>query len=203
MTNKPKLTINYKKHFNANPLQKFLLENFYKSLTELTEDLQIESVLDAGCAEGFALNILKDNKAVKKLAGLDQSIDSINLGKKLHPFIKFTKGSIYKMPYKDKEFDMVICLEVLEHLTQPKKALKEIIRISKMYCLISVPNEPWFRLANFIRGKNLKRWGNDIEHIQHWSKKEFIQLLTKACLKPIKTKTPFPWTMMLAEKQLG
>ena len=200
MANKIKLTANYKKHFSSNPLQRLLLNNFYNQLTELTKELKIKTVLDAGCAEGFGLKILSNHKTVKNLEGLDQSADAIKLGKRLHTFIKFTKGDIYKMPYKDRQFDLVICLEVLEHLKNPEKALKEIIRVAKKYCLLSVPHEPWFRLANLLRGKNLSCWGNDAGHIQHWSKKAFTNLLTKAGLKPLKSSSPFPWTMVLTEK---
>lgn len=200
MRRKIKLTTNYKKHFSSNPLQRWLMKQFYQTLTKLIQDLKIKSVLDAGCAEGFGLNVIKNKQSVKKLAGLDQSVESITLGNKLHPFIEFTKGDIYRMPYKDGQFEMVMCLEVLEHLEKPKKALKEIMRVSKKYCLLSVPNEPWFRLANLLRGKNISRWGNDIEHIQHWSKKQFIHVITQAGYKIIKIKTPFPWIMALTEK---
>lgn len=198
MAKEMKLTTNYKKHYSSNPLQSWLLDRFYQTLTGLTHTLKIESVLDAGCAEGFGLNNIRKNRSVKRLAGLDRSVESIALGKKLHPFIKFTKGDIYQMKYQTNQFDLVICTEVLEHLTNPERALKELIRVSKKYYLLAVPNEPWFRLANLLRGKNISRWGNDIEHIQHWSKKQFIDLISQAGLKIMMVKTPFPWTMVLA-----
>lgn len=194
-----KLTDNYKKHFSYNPLQRILMRHFYKTILELIQNLPITSVLDVGCGEGFALNILKKNNLAKTFVGLEQSQEAIDLGKKLHPFINFNQGDIYKMGYKKAQFDLVICTEVLEHLSQPKIALKKIVRVSKRYCLLSVPNEPWFMLANFLRGKNLSLWGNDPGHIQHWSKKQFINLITSQHLKPKATKAPFPWTMILAE----
>ena len=195
------LTVNYKKHHSTNPLQRFLLNNFYKNLLGLTYDLKIKSALDVGCAEGFALNLLKKNPYVKKLVGLDQSLASIKLGRKLHPGIIFSHGSIYQLPYRDNEFDIVICTEVLEHLENPKAALKEIVRVTNNYCLLSVPNEPWFMLANFLRGKNLSRWGNDIEHINHWTKSKFVSLIKEATLEPLVVNNPFPWTMVLVKKR--
>lgn len=194
------LTDNYKKHFSSNPLQRILMKYFYKMLLTLIQNLSIRSVLDVGCAEGFALNVLKKNNLAKTFVGLDQSKKAIYLGKKLHPFINFNCGDIYKMNYNKGQFDLVICLEVLEHLSQPQIALAEINRVAKKYCLLSVPNEPWFQLSNFLRGKNLSRWGNDPGHIQHWSKKQFIDLVTAQHLKLKATKAPFPWTMILAEK---
>ena len=90
--------------------------------------------------------------------------------------------------------------EVLEHLDDPKKGLKELVRVSKKYLLLSVPNEPYFMLANFLRGKNITRWGNDIEHIQHWTSSQFQLFVEKEGLKVISKRYPFPWTMFLLEK---
>ena len=69
MRRKIKLTTNYKKHFSSNPLQRWLMKQFYQTLTKLIQDLKIKSVLDAGCAEGFGLNVIKNKQSVKKLAG--------------------------------------------------------------------------------------------------------------------------------------
>ncbi len=104
------------------------------------------------------------------------------------------------MPYKDKEFDLVLCTEVLEHLEDPKRALKELIRVSNKYLVLSVPNEPLFMLAQLVRGKNWSRFGNDIEHIQHWSFWQFENFVKKENVKILKTKHPFAWTMVLLEK---
>jgi hypothetical protein len=46
-----------------------------------------------------------------------------------------------------------------------------------MRCFLGVPNEPYFRIINFLRGKNIEHFGNDIEHTQHWSSREFAKLL--------------------------
>lgn len=197
-----KVTDNYKKHKNKNPLQKFLLNKFYNDLIEMLNQVQHDKykVLDAGCGEGFTLNKLSQNKIGEKLEGIEFSKDAVEIGKKLHPYLSLKQGDIYKLPYKDNSFDLVLSTEVLEHLKEPEKALKELIRVSKKYILLSVPNEPWFRIANFLRGKNITRWGNDIEHVNHWSKRHFREFVRGENIKILKSKTPFPWTMMLLEK---
>ena len=110
------------------------------------------------------------------------------------------KGDIYKLPYKSNSFDLVVCTEVLEHLENPKKALRELIRVSGKYILLSVPNEPFFRLSNFLRGKNLPRWGNDIEHVQNWTSSGFAKFVNIKGVKIIDKKHPFPWTIILLKK---
>ncbi|MBI2420885.1 MAG: class I SAM-dependent methyltransferase [Candidatus Levybacteria bacterium] len=194
------ITDNYRKHNPRNPLQKYLIENFFKTFINTVKFSQVDSVLDVGCGEGFTMKRLKKAKIGKTIEGLEYLDKAIEIGKKLHPDLKITQGDIYKLPYKANSFDLVICTEVLEHLEYPKKALRELVRISKKYVLLSVPNEPWFRLGNFLRGKNLSRWGNDMEHIQHWSTDSFAKFVNIKGVKIIEKKRPLPWTIILLKK---
>jgi len=199
--NKTQLPTNYVKHTSKNPLQKFLIENFYRTLIAMARPLSPKTVLDAGCGEGFSLNKLMLNKIGIKIEGVEQSKEAIALGKKLFPKAKIKLGDIYNLPYKTNSFDLVVSTEVLEHMEDPQKALLEIIRVSKKYIILSVPNEPFFMLSNFLRGKNLLRLGNDPGHINHWTVFSFKNLLKKNGVKIRTVKLPFPWTIVLAEKQ--
>ncbi len=193
------ITRNYQKHTSNNRLQKWLIDNFYKAVLASLRDIKVKRVLDVGCGEGFGLKRVKANNIGYHHEGLDISQEAINLGKKLNPQIKFTLGSVYRLPYENNSFDLILCNEVLEHLMDPEKALKEIARVGRKHYLISVPNEPWFTIANLLRLKNLSRLGNDPEHIQNWSKNEFLILLKKIGLKPVLVKLPFPWIVVLAK----
>lgn len=143
---------------------------------------------------------LVENGVGKKIEGVEYSQEAIKLGKKLFPNLTFKEGSAYELPYEDSSFDLVVCTEVLEHLDQPAKVLNEVLRTSKKYVLISVPNEPFFMLGNFMRGKNLSRLGNDPGHINHWTIATFLSFLKKNGLKIKKIKLPFPWILILGEK---
>lgn len=193
-------TDNFKKHTSRNPLQKFLINNFYKNMIDVIKNLKISSILDAGCGEGFTLNKLYKNRIGKKLVGVDFLKTAIVLGRKIHPHLKLEQGTIYDLKFQNNSFDLVMATEVLEHLEDPKRALKELMRVSKKYILLSVPNEPFFMLANFLRGKNITRWGNDIEHIQHWSAWDFKRFAESEDLKVISARHPFPWILLLLEK---
>jgi 2-polyprenyl-3-methyl-5-hydroxy-6-metoxy-1,4-benzoquinol methylase len=197
-----KQTDNYKKHTHKNPIQRFLLGNFFKNLVSLTKTKTVDSILDVGCGEGFTLNRLRENGIGKRLEGIEYLQAAIDLGKQTYPDIKIVKGNIYELPYKDNSFDLVLCTEVLEHLEKPQDALKELVRVSKKYLVISVPNEPFFMLAQLIRGKNWSRFGNDIEHINHWTMLGFSQFVKKSAkVKILSKRFPFAWTMLLLEKK--
>lgn len=195
-----KKTDNFVKHTSQNPLQKILINNFYNNLVNSIKKLELNSILDVGSGEGFTLNKLSKEGIGKVLVGVDFLDSAIEIGKKLHPKLTLKQGNIYELEHKNSSFDLVMATEVLEHLEHPSKGLKELIRVSKKYLLLSVPNEPFFMGANLIRGKNLKRWGNDIEHIQHWTSGKFARFVSSHGLEIIHKRHPFPWTMLLLEK---
>lgn len=193
-------TDNYKKHTSKNPIQKKLIENFFSTLVNLTRNLDTKRILDVGCGEGFTLERFHKEHIGKTLEGIDFFTTAVKLGEKQFPYLTLREGSIYDLPYKDNAFDFVLCTEVLEHLKEPEKALEELRRVTSKYLLLSVPNEPIFMLSNLIRGKNLSRFGNDIEHINHWSTFRFRKMVKSHGLSLVNTKHPFPWTMLLVEK---
>jgi len=195
-----KYTSNYLKHTSKNPLQRYLIGRFYSTLIEFALLATPVTILDAGCGEGFTVEKLWGECVAEKLVGIDSSMLALGLGRKLHPKLDLRYGDIYKLPYKKDSFDLVICSEVLEHLTKPQLALAEAVRVSKKHLIITVPNEPFFMLANFLRGKNISRLGNHPEHIQHWSFKRFKKFLKQQNLKVEYATTSFPWTIVLAQK---
>lgn len=197
---KTQATSNFLKHTSKNPVQQLLINNFYQILIRIIKPIKAKTILDVGCGEGFSLNKLHENNIGEKLEGIDYSKEAVLIGKKLFPRLLLKTGSIYDLPYKNNYFDLVLCTEVLEHLDNPKKALHEIIRVSKRYAIISVPNEPFFMMSNFLRGKNVIRFGNDPEHIQHWTVFSLRRFLKKENIKIKAVKLPFPWIMALVEK---
>lgn len=193
-------TFNYTKYIDKNPLQKLLIGNFFNALLGSLKNLKADRILDVGCGEGVGLNHLQSKNIGKYLEGIDYSKEALILAKKFYPSLKFRQGDIYKLPYRENEFDLVICSEVLEHLDKPEKAVGEMKRVTNKFLLFSVPNEPIFRIANFLRGRYIKNFGNTPGHVNHWSKSSFIDFLRSQGIKIISVKTPFPWILVLGSK---
>lgn len=105
-------------------------------------------ILDAGCGSGnlsFRLaekdfNIFSVDLAEKSLAFLRQKIKTLHLEKK----ITVKKASLEHIPAKENTFDGIVCGEVLEHINQDKKIIKEFYRILKKkgVCIVTVPGHP-------------------------------------------------------------
>jgi 2-polyprenyl-3-methyl-5-hydroxy-6-metoxy-1,4-benzoquinol methylase len=121
------------------------------------------------------------------------------VAQQLVPDAGFVAGSGYALPLPSASFDLVICTEVMEHLTTPNVALAEFVRVGKGYFLLSVPNEPWWRLANIVRGSYWTAWGNTPGHLNHWRSNQFVELLS-TYMTVVAVKRPFPWTMVLCRK---
>jgi len=194
------VTFNYTKHSDTRPSRRKEIENFYTTLKELCMHLDVKKVLDAGCGEGFTLDRLRKEKIGIEFVGIDNSAVAINLGKKLFPGFVLKVDDIYNLSFDDSSQDLVLCTEVLEHLKEPERAIKELIRVSKKYIVLSVPNEPFFSFRNLLKGKHIKRLGNTPGHINWWTSLAFEKLVKKLGLKVIKIEHPFPFTLVLAEK---
>jgi len=67
-----------------------------------------------------------------------------------------TKCNIENMPFKEKEFDFVYCSHVLEHVINPVKACKELIRVGKRG-YVETPTRMKDLMLNTIRVSN-HRW---------------------------------------------
>ncbi|MGB8452468.1 MAG: class I SAM-dependent methyltransferase [Anaerocolumna sp.] len=193
----------YDKYNNKNSLIKAIMNGFFKKLDGLLDMIEYGNVLEVGCGEGYVSDFIY-RKNVVSIQAFDISENVISEAQKQFPYIQFKVGSIYSGGgYNSNSFDLVICSEVLEHLEEPQKALIEILKVAKKYVIVSVPNEPVWRLLNICRGKYLNQLGNTPGHIQHWSKKKFIKMCESAGVDILTVNSPFPWTMLLLEKRNG
>ncbi len=190
----------YNKYGSKNPLVKILMDKFLKDFDNCLDSIDAIciNVLDVGCGEGYLTAHIKEHNRYIDIEGIDYYDHIIEIAKGLHRDIKFLQGSIYELPYENNKFDILISSEVLEHLDNPERAINEIKRVSKKYCIITVPNEPYFRIANVCRFKYISSFGNTPGHIQNWTKKDFKELLEKH-FKKVSIKTSTLWQIALCE----
>ena len=100
-----------------------------------------KTIIDVGCGEGYLLYCLEKKYPQSSLFGLDLTNGRIQATKKHVPKAKLLRGDIFELPFPDNTFDVVICSELLEHLTDYPKAISELIRITKKRLIVTVPNE--------------------------------------------------------------
>jgi len=100
------------------------------------------------------------------------------------------------LPFDDGSFDVVTCRIAAHHFPDIAKAVAEMARVARRWVLVSVPREPLWRGLNMARGAYLKDFGNTPGHINHWSKRSFISMLSRHGTVE-EVRSPFPWTMVL------
>jgi len=119
------------------------------------------SVLVVGCGRGKECELLR-------LAGANEII-GIDCGKNVgeqyqDPAIKYTKGFAENLPFEESRFNVVVCCATLEHVQDPEKALREMVRVTAsrgiIYCYVAplwnspfghhkkhiFPDDPWLHV---------------------------------------------------------
>lgn len=103
-------------------------------------------VLDVACGEGYGSALLSKWGA-KEVVGIDVSDDAINNARRMFAYenVSFIKHDAHLVDQLliPKKFDIVVCLETIEHLSDPTAFLNAIKRLlsSKGMIVISCPNE--------------------------------------------------------------
>ena len=192
---------NRQKHLNPNPLQRVLLNRFHQVITKLVRQTGAKYLLDAGCGEGFVIEYLRQQDAGLVLVGGDFEPEVLVWGQdNLKHSAPLLNIDLRHLPFPDNSFPLVICLEVLEHLPDSVQGLRELARVSSEYVLMSVPHEPWFRGANFLRGKHISTFGNDPEHLHNYTGRDFHQM-ANGVVDIIWHGYTFPWQIALGRKR--
>jgi ubiquinone/menaquinone biosynthesis C-methylase UbiE len=191
---------NLQKHLNPNPLQQWLLRRFHQRILELVRGTGAHRILDVGCGEGFTMRELRECGVQAAMVGIDFSPGALAWNQAHHMAQSpLNVADVRRLPFRDHSFDLVLCLEVLEHLSDSAFGLRELLRVARDYVLVSVPHEPFFRGANFLRGKHLHALGNDPEHLHNYSGRAFRRLVSTQA-EVVWHGYSFPWQIALARK---
>jgi len=138
-------------------------------------------VLDIGCGLGEFLEEYPNS------SGIDINKYCVDYCKRKGLDVKL--GSAIKIPYKDKSFDGIFCLCVLEHLKKPELAIREMRRVLKSNgkLILIVPTECGFR--------------RDETHVKFWYKENLKELLEKFNFK-VESMKYFPFSFKFLRERI-
>lgn len=186
---------NEAKYRSKNPVVRYLVGRFLSRVSDLAATEGPRRVLEVGCGEGIVLAAMATRLPGTGFDGLELDETALEQARTRCPGARLVRGDACELPFEDRSFDLVVCLEVLEHLPEPARALRELKRVARSACLLSVPHEPFFRLGNVVRGKNVARLGDPSDHIQHWGARGFAEFCGRELAVRIRT-TSFPWLIV-------
>ena len=173
----PHESANMDRHTRTGRIAQWHLRSVNEAIFQMVARSGGRSILDAGCGEGFVAAYLVSRDSSLQLTGIDLSQEAIVYARRrFSDQVQFDVGSVLALPYADSSFDVVVCSEVLEHLTEWEKAVAELQRVARTHVLITVPHEPYFKAFN--DAARLVRFCRDPGHVNFWSWSAFRAMIT-------------------------
>lgn len=191
-----------RKYESRNVVQNWLLRRFHAEVRLRLVEVGPRSVFDFGCGEAYFWAMQEAYGPLPEIVGLDLRDDAIAAARARLPNQTFIQGDLLDYDAGGRRFDLVVASEILEHLHDPEPYVRRLCGLTKKYLLITVPHEPFFRMANLVRGRDLSRLGNHPEHVQHWNKQTFRKRFANT-VKFIDISTSFPFIIFLCEKSVA
>lgn len=176
----------YYQSLRVDPFQKYWHKRRFNEVGKLIDPVA-GKVLDVGSADGVFSNVILTKSKARQLIGVEvlkKSVEWANNHWKNNRKMKFILGDAHKLDFESNSFDAVFCLEVLEHVKDPFRVLKEFKRVLKKggYGVFLVPSDNdlfktvWYLWLHFYpRG-----WVWRDTHIQTYKNNFLPKLCTKA-----------------------
>ena len=157
----------------------------HQQIARLVQSLRLSPILDVGAAQGMLGDLVK---------GSGLTIDAVEANpewaEQARPFYRNTWASIVEdAPLPSREYKLVVCADVLEHVPDPVSVLKRLREAATEDAtfIISVPNVAHLAvriMLLFGYFPKMERGILDRTHLQFFTKDTARQLLEKAGLHP-------------------
>jgi 2-polyprenyl-3-methyl-5-hydroxy-6-metoxy-1,4-benzoquinol methylase len=143
--------------------------NLFCELVDVTLENDVmydgRRLADVGCGMAYLFRRIGQIGHPEEMIGLDTYEDILPLAMLMAPEAAFQAKGIFEM---DDSYDVVFCMEVLEHMVDPHKAVAQLLESTNAggHLVLSVPNGRLdFQAAGQIREDGGSYWG----HIHFWS----------------------------------
>ncbi len=194
---------NSQKHESGNPIQRRLIDRFHAHVVDQVRTVSPACILEVGCGEGYVLDAVRVAGVDATLIGVDRSAPAVEAARaRLGTGAALHVGDALEVSQTltGVRPDLVLMIEVLEHLDDPDAMLDDLVTLTTGHVLLSVPREPLFRGLNLARLKNISDLGNDPEHVNHWSTRSFVRFVERR-FEVVSVERPLPWTLVLARRR--
>lgn len=171
-------------------LKKFSWQRLYKSIEIVLPFLDFEKnlkILDAGCGSGHLMSLLKEKTRFslnKNIIGIDYNKNLFKLKAKDNEIL-IVRGDLTQLPFKDDTFDIIFCLDVLEHIYEIEKAilaLKNALKKEGLLIVCQPTEDMWYRFLRLIlRGhwSPAQHWKGEIRGFHYWKASQIKEILKK------------------------
>jgi SAM-dependent methyltransferase len=189
----------FDKYGSKNPLARRLVDGFLASFDRCVGLSGASTATEVGCGEGeLSFRLARCGLSTRAFDISRELIaEARSRAREENLAVEFANDDVYTFEPRDFAAELVVCCEVLEHLSAPETALRRLAQAARTHVLLSVPQEPMWRLLNLARLRYVPALGNTPGHVQHWSRRRFLDLV-ESYFDPVCVESPLPWTMVLA-----
>ena len=194
----------YDKYATTNPIERRLVGGFLAQLGELAARTGAREAHEVGCGEGeLSIMLARRGLSMRGSDISEQVVDEARARAAAAGLeIAFKAASVTSLEPGADAAELVVCCEVLEHVDDPAAGLETLAGLARPWLLLSVPREPLWRALNLARLKYVGELGNTPGHLNHWSRRGFLDFLAER-VELVEVRSPLPWTMALCRSDQG
>lgn len=169
-----------------------LYQTFYErkrvsAITKLLPKVRNQKILDVGCGGGF-YSFMVAKRGARDIVGIDLEevcvrASRVNIFGNVNILIDGVVADSTNLPFSAENFDLVLCIDVIEHVEEDRKLIQELFRVLKPCGFLVISSQNSFSLNYLLEGffqriASRKKWmGWDPTHVRFYNPKSFFDLL--------------------------
>lgn len=145
-------------------------------ITRIIAGLPVKTVLDVGCGEGSLIQALRADKPAV-YSGADFSDSALRVARQRTPDAEFFRLDLAEGAL-DRQFDLVLCTDVVEHIEDDRAAIANLARMTGKYLLVATMQGRMRafetsvgHVRNYRHGElqaKIRETGLEIERVVEW-----------------------------------
>lgn len=134
-----------------------------------------QHVLDVGCGPGSITADFALLAAPGRVIGMDRSADVVKLANETYTDIEnltFQTGNVYDLDFSDESLDVIHAHQVLQHLTDPVAALREMRRVARPGGIIAIRDADFHGMTWYPPTAELDEWMDTYQQLARSNRAE-------------------------------
>jgi SAM-dependent methyltransferase len=175
------------------PIGQILLADQERVLAECLGDVSGKRILDMATGTGRAALALARRGAA--VTGVDASIQMLAVARRRAAEnglkVEFDEGDAHALRYPNQSFDAVVCLRMLMHVPDWRRALSELCRVSRQRLIIDYPASSSVASLQMIWRRVARRLGSNVEAYSVFSSTDIARELDRNGFRIVATHKQF------------
>jgi SAM-dependent methyltransferase len=160
-------------------------------------------VLDVGCGAGSVAKAVKRERRDLQVYGCDLSQSAVSIATADPQGVEFRLATAEQLPFRDAEFDFVWIFDVLEHVNDPERVLREVARVLKpgggFHIVLPLEGQPWTIYTFIGCGTRWTAKARHGGHIQIFSADRFRAMASGCGLPMVRSRWSYHFLLQVLD----